>query len=174
LYTSTGQLAAIVPYSVSGATLQVTVDFQGQLSPPLTLALATAAPALFTADSSGTGQAAALNQDGSANRAANPARVGDLISLFATGAGQTSPAGIDGKLGSPPLPQPVLPVTVTIGDRAAQVQYAGGAPGLVAGLVQIDVKIPDGVPPGNTIPVRVDVGGSSSQNGVSIAVTGTP
>ena len=49
-------------------------------------------------------------------------------------------------------------------------QYAGGAPGLVAGLMQINVQIPSGIQTGNAVPVVVQVGGASSQPGVTIAV----
>jgi uncharacterized protein (TIGR03437 family) len=69
-----------------------------------------------------------------------------------------------------PPPAPVLPVSVTIGGQVAQILYAGGAPGEVAGLMQINVQIPDGVQAGNAVPVVVKVGGVSSQAGVTIAV----
>ena len=100
----------------------------------IAVSIAPSAPGLFTLDSTGKGQAAAANQDGSINTAATAARIGSMITLFATGEGQTSPAGIDGKPASDPLPHPVLPATVTIGGQAANVQYSGGAPGEVAGV----------------------------------------
>ena len=85
--------------------------------------VAPSSPGLFTADSTGHGQAAGLNQDGTANSATNPAHVGDVIVLYATGEGQTSPAGIDGQPAS--APAPVLPLKVTIGKGRAQT--GGGA-----------------------------------------------
>ena len=36
----------------------------------------------------------------------NGSQTGDIVSLFATGEGQTTPAGVDGKLAAVPLPQP--------------------------------------------------------------------
>jgi hypothetical protein len=45
-------------------------------------------------------------------------------------------------------PQPILPISVTIGGRAAAVTDAGGAPGLFAGFLQVKVQVPTGVPPG--------------------------
>ena len=61
-------------------------------------------------------------------------------------------------------------MTVTIGGQTVKPQYAGGAPGLVAGLMQINVQIPSGIQTGNAVPVVVQVGSVSSQPGVTIAV----
>lgn len=144
VYTSATQAAAIVPYGVSGLA-QLSVTYAQTQSVAVALVPSTgAAPGIFTADSSGKGQAAALNLDGSINSPANPARIGSFISLFVTGEGQTWPVGLDGKPASDPLPQPLLPVGVTIGGKSANVQYAGGAPGLVAGVMQINAQIPAG------------------------------
>ena len=174
LYTWAGQIGAIVPYEVTGSTAQVTVAYQGQTSGPLTVAVAGSAPGLFTLNSTGWGQAAAVNQDGSINTALTPAPIGSFISLYATGEGQTSPAGIDGKPASDFPPAPVLPVSVTIGGvTVSNLQYAGGAPGEVSGMLQINVQIPGGVQAGSTVPVSVQIGSASSRGGVTIAVGGS-
>ena len=66
-----------------------------------------------------------------------------------TGEGQTSPPGTDGLLNNgPTLPKPLLPVSVTIGGKPAQVTYAGAAPQGVAGFMQLNVVIPSGLSPG--------------------------
>jgi uncharacterized protein (TIGR03437 family) len=171
IYTWATQVAAIVPYGITGTTGQVTVTYQGQTSAALSVPIASSAPAIFTLDSTGQGQAAAINQDGiTVNGAATPAKVGDYISLYATGEGQTTPAGVDGKPATVPYPYPNLPVTVTVGGQNAPVQYAGGAPGLVAGLMQVNVQIPAGIAVGNAVPVVLRVGAGFSQAGVTIAV----
>ena len=170
IYTWGTQVAAIVPYEISGATAQVSVTYDGQAISTLSVPVAAAVPAIFTADSSGTGQAAAVNQDNSINSAAKPARIGDVITLFATGEGQTSPAGVDGKPAAQPLPHPALPVTVTIGGQSAQVQYAGGAPGEVAGVMQVNVTIPSGIRTGSAVPVVLQVGAATSSASVTLAV----
>jgi uncharacterized protein (TIGR03437 family) len=172
LYTSATQVAAVAPYSISGANVQVFVEYQGQTSAPLTLPLAAVSPALFTADSSGKGQAAATNQDGTLNGAAHPAKVGSYISLWLTGAGQMNPAGVDGQPGAAPLPQPVAAVTVTVGGQSVTPQYAGQAPQAVAGVMQINAQIPSGIQAGTAVPVVVQVGGVSTQPGVTVAVSG--
>ena len=133
--------------------------------------LAGSAPALFTVDGSGTGEAVATNQDGSANSATNPAAAGTFITLYATGEGQTSPGGSDGQPVSAPQPRPVLPVSVTIGGLPATVQSAVERTGS-AGVMQVTVQVPGGVEPGRTVPVVLQVGGVSSPPGVTIAVAG--
>ncbi len=171
IYTVENQLSAVVPYAVAGnPSTQVQVEYRGTRSAPVTLPLAPAAPAIFTLDSSGRGAGAILNQDSSVNSPANPARIGSVVSIFATGEGQTSPAGVDGKPGSNPVPHPILPVSVTIGGQTVTPIYAGGAPGDVAGVLQVNVKIPSGIQTGGAVPVLLQVGNALSQSGVTIAV----
>ncbi len=99
LYASSGQLNAVVPFAVAGRDhTEVVITNSGQASLALDLAVTNSAPALFTMDSTGKGQAAVLNQDGSLNGDLNPAGRGSIIVLYATGGGETSPAGIDGLL----------------------------------------------------------------------------
>ncbi len=162
-----------MPYELTGSSAQVVATFLGQNSAPITVPVAASAPALFTLNSSGYGPAAAVNPDGSINSPMNPALAGSYISLYATGAGQTSPTGMDGSLASDTPPVPDLPVTVTIGGvEVDNLQYVGGAPGEVAGLLQINVRIPAGIKSSAATPVSVQIGGASSPAGVTIAVSG--
>ena len=68
-----------------------------------------------------------------------------------------------------PLPQPVAPVTVRIGGVAAEVRFAGGAAGQIAGVMQVNVVVPAGLAAG-VVPVVLTVGGVPSQPGVTVAV----
>jgi uncharacterized protein (TIGR03437 family) len=170
IYSSATQLIAVVPYGVSNAHPQAVVKYKGAASVPFGLALTDAAPAIFTSDSSGKGQAAALNEDGSYNGADHAAPPGTMVVLFATGEGQTTPAGVDGKLAVPPFPKPVLPVTVTMGGATAEVVYAGAAPGEIAGVMQVNVRVPANAASGN-LPVVVQVGTAVSRSDVTIAVS---
>jgi uncharacterized protein (TIGR03437 family) len=174
LYTSATQVAAIVPYEISGAlTAQITVSYQGQVSDPVVVPVAASAPSFFSLYGTGAGQIAAVNLDGSLNEATQPAGIGGFVSLFATGEGQTLPGGVDGKVAlTQPYPQPVLPVTVTVGGLPAQVLYAGAAPTGVAGLMQINIQIPQSVAPGGYVPVVLQVGNNSTVSGAAwIAVS---
>jgi uncharacterized protein (TIGR03437 family) len=102
----------------------------------------------------------------------NPAKIGDYISLFATGEGQTSPAGVDGKLAGFTPTYPILAVYVTVGGIPAQIQYAGSVVGQVAGLMQVNVKIPNGVQPGGYVPVVISMGDAGSvANSVWVAIS---
>jgi uncharacterized protein (TIGR03437 family) len=67
------------------------------------------------------------------------------------------------------LARPRLAVSVTIGGQPAIVDYAGAAPGLVAGVFQLNVRIPTSVAAGN-LPVVVTVGNIASPAGVTVSV----
>ena len=173
IYTSSTQLAAIIPYEVSGTSAQVVVTYQGQVSTSATVQLASSAPGLFTLDSSGKGQLAAINQDGSINGPGHPAPVGSVVSLFATGEGQTSPGGVDGQ---PAHSSSTTPNRAGYYDNRRPSCYAAGMrvvhPGKWRGLMQINVQIPRNLPSGNSMPVVVSVGGVPSQAGVTLTVNG--
>ena len=172
VYASSGQLAAIVPYGVDGKKgTQVQVRNNGLLSDVVALPVTPAAPSIFSVDFTGSGQGAILNQDGvTVNSTAKPARRGDIVSIYATGEGQTNPGGVDGKLATTaPFPKPMQNVQVSINGIPADVLYAGAAPGQVAGLMQVNVKIPAAVPAGE-LPIQIQVGTAQSQPGVTVAV----
>lgn len=172
IYASDTQVSAIVPYALANAsTTQLTIEVQGVRSAAAALDVKRASPAIFTVPSRGTGQGAVLNQDSTVNSVDNPAAPGSVVQIFATGEGQTVPAGMDGRLAGFPAPVPVAsPVTAQIGGVPAQVVYAGGAPGLVAGVFQINVTVPATVRPSNTVPVILTVGESQSVAGVAIVI----
>jgi uncharacterized protein (TIGR03437 family) len=166
LYTSAGQVAAVVPYALTGASARVELSYRGEVSTAFEGTAAPSAPALFTLGQTGAGQAAALNAvDGTVNTAANPVKIGGYISLYATGEGLTLPAGADGELMGNTARGPILRVAVTVGGIPAAVQYAGGAPGQVAGLMQVNVQIPTGVQPGGYVLVVLQVGDRTTTPG---------
>jgi uncharacterized protein (TIGR03437 family) len=149
----------------------VQVTELGQVIANLQLSVADAAPALFTTDGSGVGPGAILNHDYTVNSPSNPAARGSAIMLFATGAGQTDPPGVDGQItGS--TQRPLLPVSVRIGGIEARVSYAGAAAGMVAGTLQVNCMVPIESPVGYAIPIVLSVGKTSSQAGVTLAIQG--
>jgi uncharacterized protein (TIGR03437 family) len=170
IYTSDGQLSAIVPYQVSGKTAtDVQVEYLGVRSNTVTVPVQPTSPAMFTLEASGRGQGAVLNQDYAVNGPATPAERGSIVQIFATGEGQTTPGGTDGKLAVAPLPRPLAAVRVRIGGIDADVQYAGAAPGLVAGLIQINARVPRDITPGPATPIVLQIDGKDSPAGVTIA-----
>ena len=74
IYTWATQVAAQVPDSVSVGAAQVTVTYEGRTSASFPVQVTQYAPGVFTLDSTGKGQAVALNQDGSINTASKPAQ----------------------------------------------------------------------------------------------------
>jgi len=168
LYVQDYQINLQVPYSVAGlGAVEVEVRYGGVVKVRGTVPVVDAAPAFFTTGG-GTGQAAALNEDGSLNSLFNPAPPGSLVTLYATGEGQTDPPGTDGKLSAAPFPRPLLPLLLRIGGLRAEIQFAGSAPGLV-GLLQINARVPDHIPSGNQA-LELTVGIAKSWPGVTIAI----
>ena len=173
LYGSSGQINAVVPFEVAGqSSVQMSITGPNGQGFSTTLPVAAANPSLFSANGSGTGQGAILNNaDLSGNSPSNPAARGSAVVLFATGTGVLKPTVADGALASsanPPLIS--LPVTVAIGGQSATVLYQGAAPQLVEGVSQINVQVPAGVTPGSAVPVTITVGGVPSVNTVTMAV----
>ena len=166
----TGQSSFIVPYSVAGKTTTTfQYVYQGVFSNRVTVPVVPTAPALFSIDSSGAGPGAILDTSFHLNSAANPAKAGDTVLLFATGAGAIDPAGPDGGLVGSTLPKPAAPVSVQIGGKEAIVQYAGGASGFTNALVQVNVVIPSGLN-GGPQPVVLKVGAAASPAAVTVAI----
>jgi uncharacterized protein (TIGR03118 family) len=168
LYASASQTSVLVPYELGGFfSADVVVKYRGQTA-TLTTPVAYSAPGIFTLDFTGSGQAVALNADGTINGAKNPATAGTVVTFFATGEGPTYPPGEDGVVNDRILRTPILPVSLTIGGQPARVLYAGTAFGSVQGVMQVEALIPAGVT--GTAPVEVTVGAVSSQTTATISV----
>ena len=162
IYVSSTQISAMVPYSVGGkASTQVQVVYQGSPSASFQKPIAPSAPGVFTADSSGQGQAAVTNSDGSFNTATTAATPGSYVTLYLTGGGQTDPPGSDGTIAASTA-NVALPVTVLIAGRTAPVLYAGSAPGNVNGFCQVNAVIPADLQFGGNLPLVVQTRGTVS------------
>ena len=176
IHVDASRITLIVPFETQG-TLQAPVAIETNGVAGVTEAIevayvdpasAAVAPGIFTV-ANGTGAAACINQDGSLNGPDNPAPAGSVAGIYLTGLGSTAPPGVDGAVtGITPLPQPMGSVLVYVGGQAAQVTYAGAAPYLVSGVMQVNFVVPNA--PGNA-PVFVAAGDVvSSQPGVWIAI----
>ena len=176
-YVSAGQINAIVPYGLAGNKLPfVEVKFAGQTSNDYSLTLATSAPGIFTQGSTGAGTGAILNANSSVNTQGNPAARGSIIQIFMTGEGLTTPAQASGTVTpanlsgvGPITPVPQLVVSVLIGNQPAQVIWDGEAPGLVAGVLQVDAVVPATVASGANS-ITVQIGKQISQSNVTVWV----
>ena len=169
LYSRVGQVAAVVPFSIAGRpATQVEYEYQGLRSDPMSVNVTTAAPGVFSFDSSGQGPGAILDTSYRLVSRDHPAHRGDSISLFITGGGITSPASPDGQVSTTgPFPAIAVLPRVSIGGVDCSVQYAGGASGLVAGVAQLIVLIAAAVPSGEQR-VSVSVGDAASQPALTV------
>jgi uncharacterized protein (TIGR03437 family) len=157
LYAADRQVNAIVPFSIQGeATVSVRLLVTGVESNTVYLPEHDADAEVFKASDGGSFNSSyansfAVNQDGTINSAQHPAKLGTAVALFVSGAGLLNPTPSDGQregLG----PKLVFPVSATAQfvesdglcceNHAAQVLYAGSAPTLAAGMVQINLQLP--------------------------------
>jgi uncharacterized protein (TIGR03437 family) len=180
IHVDLSHITVVTPYETAGQPqVQVEILTGGNTTGPTeTIEIAqidpstpAAAPGVFTIASGG---AACLNQDGTVNGPNNPAAAGSEVAIFLTGLGATTPQGVDGAVtGTARLPMPLASVLVYAGGKPAQVVYAGAAPDLVSGVMQVNFIVP--VVSGK-VPVFVAAGGAalgdvvSSQSGVAIWV----
>jgi uncharacterized protein (TIGR03437 family) len=176
VYASATQTTAIVPYEVGGRfATNITVELNGRASDPVLQRVDSGSLGIFTVNASGTGQGSILNQDGSLNGPSAPALAGQIISIYGTGEGATSPVVATGAVISTTAktPAPVMqPVTVTINGIGCPVTYAGSVPTLVAGVLQVNCRIPAGLPIG-ALPIQIQMGNTgafTSQPGVTVYI----
>ncbi len=171
MFASGQQINVVVPYSVSpNTTQQLIVQNGSAISIPQQVVIATAQPAIFTQNGSGTGAALidVYKPDGTALPVNSAVSAGDVITLYCSGLGAVSPAVTAGSQApASPLSYTVTPVTVTIGQTPATVLFSGLAPAF-AQLYQVNVQIPTGLTSGNAI-LTLSMGGTQSAP-VSITV----
>ncbi|HUA83114.1 MAG TPA: hypothetical protein VMB85_04600, partial [Bryobacteraceae bacterium] len=190
-YVSPTQINVVVPWEIAGRTsTNVVVSYNNVASQSISEQVVSVAPGIFTQNATGSGQAAAVNLSPSAASVYNgpagqnypgtttamaPAPAGSAIALYLTGGGVTSPVGVTGSIN----PSAALPlanwtvgssvVTATIGGQPATVLYAGAAPTLITGVVQINLQVPSGVS-GSALPVTVTIDGVKTTGAAAVAV----
>jgi len=177
LYVSTHQINAVIPFEVSSkpSTL-LRVTYGSKTTPPLNLTVVPAYPEIFSVPLGFQPayllrNAVARNQDGSVNSPSNPAEPGSKVTFWVNGAGLFQPSLADGMIVQPPLPQPLLPVSVLyVGIMPGQTIPAtiSAAPGQVAGTLEISATLPQIIFPPYA-ELLVTVGGFASDP-VNIAV----
>ena len=169
IYVSSTQVSALAPSTFSAATTNLQVIYRGQSSNTLTIPVVAAVPGLFSFDGMGGGLGI-INADGTQNDWESPAAPGSMVTFYATGCGQTVPAipdGLSTSLGRAAVP--LLPLTVLIDGKPAEVSYAGPAAGKVSGIVQVNVRVPNDVT-GYDLSVQLRAGEYQSANMLNISV----
>jgi hypothetical protein len=191
LWVQDQQINAVAPWSLTpGQNTQVCVSYNNANTNCLTWPVAQVAPAVFTVDGV---HAVAVNQDRTINSADNPAPVGSIVSVWATGLGPIAPAQADGTLVGLPLPNNVLPVVLDAllppfepchpgtgpvpcpfppSYTSFEVTYAGPAPYQVAGVSQINFAVVVYAPPGADNPIILNLPSSVQSPGFQVYIAG--
>jgi len=131
-----------------------------------TITIASHAPAFFTFNNQSIAAQTATFQT-IADPAVVPggvrARRGEVVILYGTGFGLTNPIYQAGE-----IPSAVASlrdqITVTVGGTvlpASEILYAGLSPGIISGLQQFNIRLPQSVGSGN-VPISITVGGVAS------------
>jgi uncharacterized protein (TIGR03437 family) len=159
LYASGGQVNAEVPFETSVNTnQQILLQWGTAYAPPVYVDVAAAAPEIFQY---GSQQGIITDAKGNLIGPTNPAHGGDVVVIWCAGLGPVNPAVGDGAVTPPAQFTTQNPVTVTIGGQNVTPQYAGLSPGST-GLYQVNVAVPQGLPPGDNVAVTITVAAQTS------------
>jgi uncharacterized protein (TIGR03437 family) len=171
------QINAQLPYELAGLSSAQVVVNDGTASAPQTVQLAAQAPGIFFI---GSGQAVAYGNSDYAfaaptgsipGVAAHPAKILDpqTLVILTTGLGAVDPSIATG-VGDANLHKTIATPVVTVGGVNAPVVFSGLAPGF-PGVYQINITVPAGSPTGNAIPLQIQMGGITTSNQITIAVS---
>lgn len=168
LYVQERQINLQVPHSVVGRErTEVTITRNGALAARFTVAVQNVAPGILTT-ANGAGQAVAARDDGKLNSTDFPISPGGIFVFYITGDGQSGSNGIDGLAAAAADPTKSS-VTVEVGGYAAEVQYAGKAPGLL-GVMQVNARLNPGTRLSGALSLTARIDGVPTQPGVILQV----
>jgi uncharacterized protein (TIGR03437 family) len=169
-YTSATQVNVIAPYEISDLSqVAIQVQYQGNTSTSQSIQVVPASPGAYTLSSGGSGPVVAANQDYSINGPSNPAAKGSYVTIYFTGGGQTNPPGVTGSVTGSVLKWLTQPISVTVGNQPAVVEFDGSAPTFVDGVDQLNIQLSQNTPSGAQS-VVITIGGISSPASVTLAV----
>jgi uncharacterized protein (TIGR03437 family) len=163
LFSWDKQINFIVPWSTrtDGTPVPLCVTFDGATS-----CVQVETTAAVTGAFQRGAVTAALNQNGSIHETTNPAAPGSVVQLYMTGFGTVGGSLVDGGVAGATLqlvrgevtastePPPsggcgLFACAITGGFKNVDVLFAGAAPGLVLGVDQVNIKVPDDMPSGS-------------------------
>jgi uncharacterized protein (TIGR03437 family) len=180
-FVSPGQINLQVPWRVEPGITDIVVTVSGHTSAAFGAHVGPVSPGIFTIPS-GSGQALAINSDGSiASKGSIPgvrtaqASVGNTLTILATGLGLVTPAITDGAASSDRVRTTVTTPKVLVSGFPALVTFSGLSPQFV-GVNQINIVVPEGAwgpaGGGGQCPIQIELGGILSSDKVTIAVLG--
>jgi uncharacterized protein (TIGR03437 family) len=172
LYVGPTQVNFQLPPGLTGESARIVVLLGEQPSAEITVGLAVADPAVFLVGQTGYGVITKANTDilampTSPGVKAEPAKKGELVTIYCTGLGPLRFPVAAGVPANGPV-EVVHTPEVRVGGVSARVLYAGLAPGFV-GVNQINIELPENAPTGAAVPVTIAVSGRTSP-AVNIAV----
>lgn len=170
LYTSAGQVAAVLPSNTPVGSGTMVLSYNNAASAALNVTVAAHNFGIFSVNQSGSGAGVITDAlTNVVNSQTTSAKTGDLLDIWGTGLGPVS-----GNEAAGPLPGniPNLPIRVFVGTEPAEVKYAGRS-GCCTGLDQVQIAVPSGIA-GCAVPIYFVVGGVTSNFvTVSIAKSGS-
>jgi uncharacterized protein (TIGR03437 family) len=169
LFVRKDQINAMVPFGVNPTSAaQVRVEYFDRSIGPRNFTVKTADPGIFRIGASGFG--AIINQDGTVNTPDNPAERGSIITFWATGMGPFESFYEDGSVIGSNLSPLRLPLRVSVSGLDGEVLYAGASPEMVAGITQVNVRVPANARASSRSPISLVVGEISAPNVAYVSV----
>ena len=153
-FVSAGQIDCLVPFGVSGASVNIVVT-NGATSNTVSVPLAKTSPGAFSLDTTGTGDGALLHLDNTLVNAASPATKGEIVQLYMTGLGALTTPVADGH-GATAADFAVTPLAIYVNDvqvPAAGVLYSGLSS--LPGLYQINFQVPKNLTVSGELPLAI-------------------
>lgn len=164
LYVDSQQINALVPTTLAGVeTVTVQASYQGKTSNRIEMPFQAASPGIF------------VMADAQYHVVYQVDRGSELL-IFGTGAGPMTPWPGDGRVsaGAGTINGPVeallvrvWPLGTSTDEVPLTVDYAGPAPSLLAGVFQMNVKIPDATP-ADTYYLTVRIAGQSTRQYLTV------
>ncbi|HVW10406.1 MAG TPA: hypothetical protein VHC90_17585, partial [Bryobacteraceae bacterium] len=182
LYAGAGQVNALIPEGIAPNASYPLVVVRGTAqSVPVSLTVTQLQPGAYTVNTSGSGAGIVTNAlTGALISTSNPAHAGDFLVIYGTGLGaltgtngETQP-GDGAAAPSDTVFHTKATVSVTVGGVQVPALFSGLTP-TFAGLYQVNIQMPQGVTPGDSVPLAItatdpDTGAAAAGNTVTIAV----
>ena len=153
-FVSSGQIDCLVPFGVSGTSVNVAVT-NGVASNTVSVPLAKTSPGAFSLDTTGTGDGALLHLDNTLVNSASPAMKGEVVQLYMTGLGALTTPVADGH-GATAADSAVTPLAIYVNDvpvPAAGILYSGLSS--LPGLYQINFQVPKNLTVSGELPLAI-------------------
>ncbi len=141
-------IVCFVPFEVSQSTSLV-VKSGGQASNSVRLVVSASDPQILSI----------ANQDGTLNTPGNPAQPGSVLVLYVSGLGETAPLSVDGLVNSTSRAVPIAPLNIYLPGKSLTPLFVGSAPGMIAGITQVNVALPASGYSSNKVNISIGIGG---------------